>query len=63
MKREDLFYAIEEEASYQKLINVLRAVVELHRPEAQEHGQYEKCWNCNLLYPCPTIHAIEKELG
>lgn len=41
----------------------LRAVVELHRPEAQEHGQYEKCWNCNLLYPCPTIHTIEKELG
>ena len=41
----------------------LRAVVELHRPEAQEHGQYEKCWNCNLLYPCPTIRAIEKELG
>ena len=40
----------------------LRAVVELHRPEAQEHGEYEKCWNCNLLYPCPTIQAIEKEL-
>ena len=40
----------------------LRVVVELHRPEAQEHGQYEKCWNCNLLYPCPTIQAIEKEL-
>ena len=43
-------------------IKALRAVVELHRPEAQEHGQYEKCWNCNLLYPCPTIQAIEKEL-
>jgi hypothetical protein len=42
---------------------MLRAVVELHRPEAQEHGQYEKCWNCNLLYPCPTIQAIEKELS
>jgi hypothetical protein len=44
-------------------VKALRAVVELHRPEAQEHGQYEKCWNCNLLYPCPTIQAIEKELG
>ena len=42
---------------------MLRAVVELHRPEAQEHGQYEKCWSCNLLYPCPTIQAIEKELS
>jgi hypothetical protein len=41
----------------------LRAVVELHKPEAQEHRQYEKCWNCNLVYPCPTIQSIEKELG
>jgi hypothetical protein len=40
----------------------LRAVVELHRPEVQAHKQYDKCWNCNLLYPCPTIYAIEKEL-
>ena len=43
-------------------VKALRAVVELHRPEAQEHGEYEKCWNCSLLYPCPTIQAIEKEL-
>lgn len=47
---------------YDEYMSALRAVVELHRPEAQEHGQYEKCWNCNLLYPCPTIHTIEKEL-
>lgn len=40
----------------------LSEVVELHRPEAQEHGQYEKCWNCSLLYPCPTIHAIRKKI-
>lgn len=38
------------------------AVVRLHRPEEQDHKQYEKCWNCNLLYPCPTIQAIEAEL-
>jgi hypothetical protein len=43
-------------------MNALRAVMELHKPEAQEHGEYEKCWNCNLIYPCPTIQAIEKEL-
>ena len=46
-----------------QLCSALRAVVELHRPEAQEHGEYEKCWNCSLLYPCPTIQAIKKELG
>ena len=45
-----------------RLILAFRAVVELHRPEAQEHRQYKKCWNCNLLYPCPTIQAIEAEL-
>ena len=43
-------------------LNALRAVLELHRPEEQDHKQYEKCWNCNLLYPCPTIQAIEKEM-
>lgn len=48
---------------YDEYMSALRAVVELHRPEVQEHGQYEKCWNCNLLYPCTTIHTIEKELG
>lgn len=41
----------------------LYEVIKLHRPEEQEHGEYEKCWNCNLLYPCPTIQAIEKELN
>lgn len=40
----------------------LRAVAELHRPEGQEHEQYDKCWNCQLVYPCPTISAIEQEL-
>ena len=44
-------------------LNALRAVAELHRPEEQNHKEYEKCWNCSLLYPCPTIQAIEKELG
>lgn len=43
--------------------NALRAVVELH----YEHiGGAEKsvyCYNCQMKYPCPTIVAIEKELG
>lgn len=71
MNREDLFYAIEEEASYQKLIDVLRAVVELHKPH---HGLADGgadsdgvCLQCSSrkseqFYPCPTIQAIEKEL-
>lgn len=50
---------LDEEKAY----DALRAVVELHRPEEQDHKQYEKCWNCSLVYPCPTIYAIEKELG
>ena len=50
----------------QPMVDYRRALLEvvyLHKPEIQEHGQYEKCWNCNLLYPCPTIEAIEKVLS
>lgn len=45
------------------LVLALRAVVELHHPSK------DKCWECSfpldsvyVLYPCPTIQAIEKEL-
>ena len=73
MNREDLYYAIEEEASYQKLIDVLRAVVELHKPVKVPHSDYQSGFGCSALgcqdkylepssYPCPTIQAIEKEL-
>lgn len=66
MNREDLYYAIEEEASYQKLIDVLRAVVELHKPEQScfDATCYcaDTCTKCRVPYPCPTIQAIEKEL-
>jgi hypothetical protein len=53
----------------------LRAVVELHKP-IEEDGKlwcrHEVCYNhieflerndCDCSYPCPTIQAIEKELG
>ena len=53
----------------------LRAVVELHKP-IEEDGKlwckHETCYNhvefferddCTCDYPCPTIQAIEKELG
>ena len=46
-----------------KVFAMLRAVVELHHPSK------DKCWECSfpldsiyVLYPCPTIQAIEKEL-
>ncbi len=45
-----------------KQMKAIDVVMELHKPEEQDHKQYEKCWNCNLIYPCPTIQAIEKEL-
>jgi hypothetical protein len=56
--------------------NALRAVVELHKPfettPPWEYVKYMACDACeswtnageyNLPYPCPTIQAIEKELG
>lgn len=47
-------------------LNALRAVVELHKPNSIPDWvpTEEKliCW-CAHIYPCPTIQAIEKELG
>jgi hypothetical protein len=66
MTHNELLAEIDERATYlgneDSVYQALRAVVEMHKPEEQDHKQYEKCWNCNLLYPCPTIYAIEKEL-
>jgi hypothetical protein len=57
-----------------KSIHALRAVVELHKPKKEVTGMgvtFEgvttslstqlRC-GCGLLYPCPTVQAIEKEL-
>jgi hypothetical protein len=58
--------------------NALRAVVELHKPREEVTGINDRgdvlsshiiCNFCTVLgafsikYPCPTIVAIEKELG
>jgi len=52
--------------------DALRAVVELHKPERGVIESWFKwlngtkiigCRLCEELYPCPTIQAIEKELG
>ena len=58
------------------MANALRAVVELHKPvqgssdiQTYDYVGCDACveWshdgNMNLRYPCPTIQAIEKELG
>jgi carboxypeptidase C (cathepsin A) len=48
-------------------IHALRAVVELHKPTGwfEDTGYADQeCVYCdNGSYPCPTIQAIEKELG
>jgi len=65
VNREDLFYAIEEEASYQKLIDVLRAVIELHKPDGNLCNHCEEGFimgSLPVVYPCPTVQVIEKEL-
>jgi len=46
----------------------LRAVVELHKPQklyglAPIYSDELFCKQCDVLYPCTTIQAIEKELG
>ena len=38
----------------------LREVVELHKPDSS--GAYLVCVQCQAIYPCLTIQAIEKEL-
>ncbi len=47
----------------------LRAVVELHKPFTPMKPDEVLCSQCStgstyeVAYPCPTIQAIEKELG
>ena len=49
---------VEEEVT--SIHNTLRVVVELHKPF--EVNGIVLCDNEPLVYPCPTIQAIEKEL-
>jgi hypothetical protein len=50
-------------------VSALRAVVELHKPVQSYMFEEKTCSHCSseedrseILYPCPTIQAIEKEL-
>lgn len=48
-------------------IHALRAVVELHKPIVSNDRDGHTCLACSselsVAYSCPTIQAIEKELG
>ena len=48
------------------VIHALRAVVELHKPSAhfnEDDLWCDGCYPTEITYPCPTVKAIEKELG
>jgi hypothetical protein len=51
------------------VLNTLRAVVELHKPELHQNDNVMACIQCSsfsfryVAHPCPSIQAIEKELG
>ena len=51
---------------YTRFLQALGAVVELHKPDKIPDWvpteEKNICW-CAHIYPCPTIQAIEKELG
>ena len=51
---------------YTKFLQGLSAVMELHKPSPIPDWVPTEdkliCW-CAHVYPCPTIQAIEKELG
>lgn len=59
--------SIDENFEGTKMLKALRSVVELHKPTGwfEDTGYADQeCVYCdNGSYPCPTIQAIEKELG
>jgi hypothetical protein len=56
---------IDEGYQYGDIIynKALRAVVELHKPDGSFCGECSHDTEILETYPCPTIQAIEKELG
>ena len=49
-----------------KVVQALRAVVELHKPDSGLCNHCEEGFimgSIPVVYPCPTIQAIEKELA
>ena len=58
-----------DQETYLAPYNALRAIVELHKPLNSLWYKQTICESCQegndypITYPCPTIQAIEKELG
>ncbi len=78
MKHDELLWAINSVVEAGPCVSVghwssakaLLAVVELHKPSYNPNFEDSEswCWQCAegrgyAKYPCPTIQAIEKELG
>ena len=74
MTHDELLWAINsvvengtcETVGHYSSAKALRAVVELHKPQVSSFDDTE-CAACSsdelsVIYPCPTIQAIEKEL-
>ena len=67
ISHDELLADINEAIQYEEdkqVWKALRAVVELHKPTPEAVFVSEiECKPCDSAYPCPTIQAIEKELG
>ena len=68
MTHDELLVKFKNLSPESKVCNALRAVVELHKPGEGYFGDGIVCKACGSqdyewVYPCPTIQAIEKELG
>ena len=71
MTHDELLWAINsvvengtcETVGHYSSAKAIRAVVELHKPFLYPEDDKIYCDECNVKYPCPTIQAIEKELG
>ena len=61
MTHDELLAEIDSYAFVFKPKTALRAVVELHKPVLHKKHKYI-CEGCTLVYPCPTIQAVEREL-
>jgi len=61
MTHDELLDCVKPEYAYGKIGDALRAIVELHKPCCDLEELCIEC-NPNVLYPCPTIQVIEKEL-
>jgi hypothetical protein len=46
--------------SHEDLIDILGAVLDIHKPEGKDAQQ---CSHDFKMWPCPTIEAIEDRLG